>query len=84
MQRAVAGLALAAAPTFAAMALATQLGGGVPDLLCRSAPTGLPLDGMVLMYLLMAAFHLPPWLRLLARPRRQEEALAANPASAPP
>ena len=57
-------LGLAAAPTFAAMALLEALGGDGPlDALCASA---LPISGMVPMYLLMSAFHLAPWLRLFA------------------
>jgi hypothetical protein len=62
-------LSLAAAPTFAAMALATALHhGSEPDVLC-SATQGSPLDGMVPMYLLMSAFHSPPWLKLIPRRR---------------
>ena len=58
-------LYLAATPTFAIMALLTGvLAGGSP--LC-SAAVASPLDGMVPMYLLMSAFHLPPWLKLIAR-----------------
>jgi hypothetical protein len=58
-------LYLAAAPTFAVMALVTGLLGGPADALC--AMTGAsPLSGMVPMYLLMSAFHLAPWLKLLA------------------
>ncbi|TXL72475.1 hypothetical protein FHP25_25780 [Vineibacter terrae] len=64
-------LCLAAAPTFAAMALATGvLDGGQPDVLCLGAPGASMLSGMALMYLLMSAFHLPPWLRLIAGRRR--------------
>ena len=60
-------LCLAAAPTFAIMALLTSvLGGGLPEALCSS---GSPLSGMVLMYLLMSAFHLAPWLKLISRRR---------------
>ena len=60
-------LYLAAAPTFAIMALLTGiLGGALPDALC-SAASASPLGGMVPMYLLMSAFHLPPWLRLVGR-----------------
>lgn len=58
-------LGLAAAPTFAAMALANILLGGPPDMLCTADGTS-PLSGMTAMYLLMSAFHLPPWLRLAA------------------
>jgi len=55
-------LGFAAAPTFAVMALLTALGGSPMDGLCSSA-AGAPVSGMMLMYLLMSAFHTPPWLR---------------------
>ena len=59
-------LYLAAAPTFAIMALLTGvLGGGSPDALCSVAGAS-PLSGMVPMYLLMSAFHSAPWLKLIA------------------
>ena len=61
------GLSLAAAPTFAVMALLAALGGGGPlDALC-SGSSASPLTGMVPMYLLMSVFHVAPWLRLMAR-----------------
>ena len=62
-------LGLAAAPTFAVMALLTAVfGGGAPDVLC-SAGGASPLSGMVPMYVLMSAFHSAPWLSLiLSRP----------------
>ena len=57
-------LGLAAAPTFAIMALLTSvLGGGQADVLCSAAS---PMSGMTAMYLLMSAFHSPPWLKLIA------------------
>ncbi len=56
-------LYLAAAPTFAIMALLTGILGGPADALCSS---GAPLAGMTSMYWLMSVFHLAPWLRLLA------------------
>ena len=60
-------LRLAATPTFALMALLTgAAGGGGMGVLC-SAEHGSPLAGMAPMYLLMSAFHLPPWLRLMSR-----------------
>jgi hypothetical protein len=59
-------IGLAAAPTFAIMALLTRLhNGDMPAMLC-SAQDGSPWAGMLPMYLLMAAFHSPPWLRLVA------------------
>jgi hypothetical protein len=60
-------LGLAAAPTFAVMALLTGVFGGTPDLLCAALQGTSPLSGMVPMYLLMSAVHLPPWLRLIFR-----------------
>lgn len=60
-------LGLAAAPTFALMALVTWLhGGDMPDMLCATVHDSSPLGGMVPMYMLMSAFHLTPWLRLVA------------------
>src|SRR5262249_21266419 len=63
----VAGwLSLAAAPTFAVRGFLTVVqGGGMPDMICSAS--GSPLSGMATMYLLMSAFHLGPWLRLLSR-----------------
>ncbi len=63
-------LYLAAAPTFAIMALLTAVLGGSPDALCAIMPAS-PLTGMVPMYVLMSAFHLAPWLRLIANWRSQ-------------
>jgi len=58
-------LYLAAAPTFAIMALLTAvLGSGPLGALCSAVS---PLSGMVPMYLLMSAFHLAPWLKLISR-----------------
>ena len=62
-------LYLAAAPTFAIMALLTGVLGGSPDMLCSAAQDASPLGGMVPMYLLMSAFHLPPWLKLISSQR---------------
>jgi hypothetical protein len=60
-------LSLAAAPTFAVMALLTGVfGGGKPDFLCAALQDASPLTGMVPMYLLMSAFHVTPWLRLIS------------------
>jgi hypothetical protein len=57
-------LSLAAAPTFAGMALLTGLV-GPPDALCSIAGAS-AIGGMVPMYLLMSAFHLAPWLKLIS------------------
>jgi hypothetical protein len=59
-------LSLAAAPTFAAMALATAAGAGPIDMLCSASPLG----GMVPMYVLMSVFHAGPWLRLIPPARK--------------
>jgi len=57
-------LSLAAAPTFAIMALVTGVAGN-QAMLC-AAGQGSPLSGMAAMYALMSAFHLAPWLKLVA------------------
>jgi hypothetical protein len=67
-------LRLAAAPTFAMMALLTGVfGAGHPDWLCSAAQDASPLSGMVPMYLLMSAFHSAPWLKLISGPRSGAE-----------
>jgi len=63
-------LALAAAPTFAIMALLTGIWSAGPmEMLCADT-SAWPLNGMVTMYLLMSAFHVAPWLKLIAGRRR--------------
>ena len=68
---AVDWLYLAAAPTFAAMALLTRVfGSGAVSMLCSGGVEASPLSGMVPMYVLMSVFHSAPWLRLVfGRPR---------------
>jgi len=56
-------LSLAAAPTFAGMALLSVLSGDA-NMIC-SGNRFLPVDGMTAMYGLMAVFHLSPWIKLL-------------------
>lgn len=61
-------LCLAAAPTFVVMALLSCLQAGGASMMCMGAS---PLTGMAAMYLLMSAFHLAPWLRVISgRPVR--------------
>jgi hypothetical protein len=60
-------LCLAAAPTFAFMALFSALDGGAHGALCSSAPGASAMNGMAWMYLLMSAFHATPWLKLIGR-----------------
>ena len=61
-------LSLAATPTFAVMALVSPvLGGASAEMLCAAGRGASVLTGMVPMYLLMAAFHAGPWLRLVRR-----------------
>ena len=63
--RAAEWLSLAAAPTFAIMALLTGvLGEGAPAILCSHGAS--PLSSMAAMYWLMSAFHLTPWLKLVS------------------
>ena len=70
------GLALAASPTFAGMGLLSALAGGDPAAMICSAGHLSALTGMATMYLLMSAFHIGPWLRLIAGPSRPEKAAA--------
>src|ERR1700681_3789586 len=63
-------LSLAAAPTFAIMALLTgALGGGAPDTRGPRAPEASRLSALVPMYSLRRAFHSRPWLKLLCSRR---------------
>jgi hypothetical protein len=63
-------LSLAAAPSFAIMALLTAgLGRVQPEMFCSAAHGAAPMGGMVPMYVLMTAFHSAPWLRLISRRR---------------
>ena len=62
-------LGLAAAPTFAIMALWTSFFSGQPDMLCMAMQGSSPISGMTVMYLLMSAFHAAPWLRLISSRR---------------
>ena len=59
-------LHLAAAPTFALMALLTAVDTGPTDMFCSSMHEASPLTGMVAMYALMSIFHSQPWLKLIS------------------
>lgn len=67
-------LGLAAAPTFAVMALWTALFSAQPDMLCLAMRGSSAMSGMTLMYLLMSVFHSSPWLKLIASRRTGERA----------
>lgn len=61
-------LRLAATPTFVVMALLTGIHGDrMHEMLCSATRDASLLTGMVPMYVLMSAFHSPPWLKLISR-----------------
>ena len=60
---------LAATPTFAVLALLAAAPGSSHEMMGSTAHAS-PLNGMVLMYVLMSAFHTPPWLKLVSRRSR--------------
>jgi hypothetical protein len=53
------------------MALTTGILGGGPGFMICPADDASLLDGMVPMYLLMSAFHPPPWLKLISSRSRR-------------
>jgi hypothetical protein len=59
-------LGLAAAPAFVTMALMTVCLGGGAEPLCLASGHGALMSGMAPMYFMMGAFHLAPWLGLIA------------------
>ena len=73
-------LGLAAAPTFALMALWTVFFSGQPDMLCMSMQGSSQVSGMTVMYVLMSAFHAAPWLRFISS-RRNGSYREPNPIS---
>ena len=60
-------LALAAAPTFALLALWIGFAGDRSDMTCMGMHDASSLNGMALMYALMSAFHATPWLKRISR-----------------
>jgi hypothetical protein len=69
-------LGLAAAPTFAVMALVSCVPSAGADMMCSAAHGVSPLSGMAPMYVLMSAFHLAPWLKLISRRRSAARGLS--------
>jgi hypothetical protein len=49
------------------MAILTAGLGTGPQNICAAAQDASPFVGMGAMYLLMAVFHAPPWLKLMSR-----------------
>ena len=65
-RRAADWLSLGAAPTFAFMAAFTGiLGSGMHGSWCSAGSPASPLNGMMLMYVLMSVFHCAPWWKLI-------------------
>jgi len=62
-------LSLAAAPVFAAMSVLTAFAPEDAATLCAAVRGSWVPGGMAPMYLLMALFHAPPWLRLIGTRR---------------
>ena len=61
-------LSLAAAPTFALMAVVTGiLDSGAHQMACSATMHMSSLTGMIPMYALMSGFHFTPWLKLISR-----------------
>ncbi len=68
---AIALLAYAAAPVFGVMAGLSAL--NASGMAICSGAAMLPIHDMALMYLLMALFHLSPWLKLLFAQRHDTD-----------
>ena len=71
-------LGLAAAPTFAIMALLTAVFRRGPGGYALLGRTCLPLSGMVPMYLLMSAFHSAAWLKLISGSKNRTSGFRRN------
>lgn len=64
----VRSLHLAATPTFAVMAVFSGLSGHAASAMwCTMPGAGPGMDGMTLMYVLMALFHAGSWITLACR-----------------
>jgi hypothetical protein len=69
--RAADWLCLAAAPTFAIMALFSATSSAGREGICGLMHGSSPLSGMTCMYLLMSAVHSTHWLNLLGTRERR-------------
>lgn len=47
--------------------------GDLPQMLCQAMPGASAISGMSMMYFLMSAFHIPPWLTLICRPEESRQ-----------
>jgi hypothetical protein len=65
LDRIAAWLGLAATPCFACLALISAIGGG-GNPVCSGSRGIAGVDSMTAMYLVMAVFHLRPWLQCAA------------------
>lgn len=65
--RMVRWLPFAASPVFVLMACIIGISeAGKPDIICLATDDTSYFNDMVMMYLLMSFFHLPPWLKAIS------------------
>lgn len=79
-------LSFAATPTFALMGALAVIPQSAHQMSCSAATDVSPLGGMLVMYALMSAFHVAPWLKLISRwgtPRTRLGSVSPVAAAAP-